>query len=413
MKMKVAFIGHRDLYFGAESVLFRVIRLLKAKDLIDPLVILPISIHNGFSKRCIAADIKYLKHLPYKLLNANAFRSALCLIFNSYALFKLFLCFRKQNVNLIYTNTSVNVIGPLLALLLNKPHFWHFHEQPTQGAFTWIPKVFYPLYRFLLLRKNNTLIFISNTQKKLWEKELGMPIPNSEIIYTPPEREFKLSGSVHERQGFDNGIPLLSTSLLPEVLNEWPLPGSAISSNAVVFGFLGSWTLSKNLALLLSSFAALMKAHPASALRLILMGEGEQELWLRAEVLRLGIREQVTFMPYSSVTEPFFAAIDIFVLPSFFESWGLVALEAIAAKKALIITANTSLTEILQAGKDCLVINPQQQQLLKEDSLYVAMEQLLLHPVKRNHLADHASSTLKQLQLHMKFEASMLSLFKW
>ncbi len=398
MKKKIAFIGHRDQYFGAESVLFRIMELLRNQHVAEAIVVLPNSLQDGFSKKCYPIYSEQLIYAPYKLLDGCFFRSTLCFIYNSFAITKLAFYFRKQHIALVYTNTCVNILGPLLAMVLNKTHFWHFHEQPTQTKFKWISPVFYPLYRFLLRRKNNTTIFISNTQKILWEMEFGIQILQHKVIYTPPETK---------------GAPaqiLRDGAVLGK--EERSLSASKIFSQTVTFGFLGSWTPSKNLALLLFSFAKLQGAHPKLPIRLILMGEGEEETNLNMLALKLGIQEQVIFMPHSFEVAPFFSILDVFVLPSLFESWGLVALEAIVARKALIMTVNSSLTEILTAGKDCLLINPLQENHLAADSLYSAMEQLLLNPSHRSSLEDHACSTLHQHQLQSRFETSLLSLFK-
>ena len=375
--LKVIFIGHRDLYFGAESVMLRIILLLKNKGIAEPLLVLPKSVDDGFSSHCKLIDIIPAKVVPYKLIGGSLFRSVLCLIYNTTALLKLGLYFRKKRGNVIYTNTSVNIIGPLLSWLLNLPHIWHFHEQPTPGKFKWIPSGLFPFFRFLINRKNTTVIFISRTQKSLWEREFGFQIKNSIVAYTPAAKMRETAASY------------------------------ILEKDTVTFGYLGSYTPSKNLLSLLSVYVKLKISYPELKTRMVFKGAGELESEIVSQINALGLQNNVTLFPHSTEVFPFFNQLDVFVLPSWFESWGLVALEAIEQRKALILTTHSGLTEILTNHTDCLYTDPQQ-----EDTLYKAMEYLLLHPEHRIDMANHAYHTLQGLNLETQFERAIVSLFK-
>ena len=393
--LKVIFIGHRDLYFGAESVMLRMIMLLKNKGIAEPLVVLPKSADDGFSAQCNLMDIKLLKVARYKLIGGSLFRSVLCLIYNTMALVKLGLYFRKIKGNVIYTNTSVNIIGPLLSWLFDLPHLWHFHEQPTPGKFKWIPSGLFPLFRFLINRKNTTIIFISRTQKSLWEEEFGFQVRHSIVIYTPAGKVGEPAASVPAAAiPFDSAFSEKITSAILE-------------KETVTFGHLGSWTPSKNLLSLLKVFARLKTDYPEFKTRMLLMGAGVLESEMLSQINALGLQNNVTLMPHSTAVFAFFNQIDVFVLPSWFESWGLAALEAIEHKKTLILTTHSGLTEILSPHTDCLYTDPQQ-----ESTLYKAMEYLLLHPEHRIAMANHAYHTVQGLNLHIKFDQAIVSLFK-
>jgi len=373
---KVVFVGHRNLYFGAESVLFRVLTYLDQQHLAEPVVVLPKSVDTDFSKQLKLAHLYAPLLYSYKLIGGGLVRCLLCLVYNTPAVISLYFTLRKQQITAVYTNTSVNIVGPLLALVLGKPHIWHFHEQPTAGSFCWIPTGLFPLYRFLISRKHTVIVFISQIQKELWEKEFGIVIPNYKIIYTPP-------------------------AWMPE-------PVEVIKSSATVtFGFLGSWTKSKNIHSLINCFSDLTQQYPERSFRLILMGGGEEELNIKKAIESKNLNNKVTLIPHSTKILPFFQSIDVFVLPSFFESWGLVALEAVSQRKAVILTANTGLTEVLKQNEDCIFVNP-----LNEKELYLAMEQLLLHPQFREKLAQNSFNTLKKLELFDQFENSIRSLFR-
>jgi len=372
---RVIFIGHRDLYFGAESVMYRIIGFLKKNQLAEPLVILPKSLHSGFREQLAREGISAAALLNYKLIGGGIFRCILCLVYNIPALMLLWFSYRRKNISTVYTNTSVNILGPMLAWALNKPHIWHFHEQPTGGVHRWIPKGLFPLYQFLINRKGNLIIFISRIQKELWEKEFGFSIRNYEIIYTPAVF-----------------LPLAKTD---------------VQQNGMVsFGFLGSFTQSKNLISLINSYARLKKQYPGLSSRLVLMGSGEHEPEIRKAIAAIQCREEIVILEHSPNVLPFFSMIDIFVLPSYFESWGLVVLEAISQKKACIVTSNTGLTEILKQDVDCIFVDP-----FDQGELYHAMEKLVSAPEYREQIQINSSHTLEKLRLSGRFEQSIRSLF--
>jgi len=373
---KVIFIGHRDLYFGAESVMFRIINFLKKNAVAEPIVVLPKSVHSGFSEQLGQEGMSAFAHLNYKLIGGGLIRCLICLLYNTPALLQLLLSLRKTKIDVVYTNTSVNIFGALLALALHKPHIWHFHEQPTGGSFKWIPTGLFPLYKFLINRKGTKVIFISCTQQGLWEKEFGFAINNFEIVYTPP---VYLPLSKADRQ----------------------------KSELVSFGFLGSFTESKNLLSLIDSYARLKRAYPKIATRLVLMGGGESEPSIRKAISALPGKEEIIIMQHSANVLPFYSMIDILILPSFFESWGLVVLEAISQQKASIVTSNTGLTEILKQNEDCIFVNP-----FDQEELYKAMEKLVLEPEYRENMKVNSFRTLEKLGLTGKFEVSIRLLFK-
>ncbi|WP_432712745.1 glycosyltransferase family 4 protein [Pedobacter sp.] len=396
--LKVVFVGHRDLYFGAESVLFRVMMIVKNKGIALPLLVLPISAAAGFRSQFKDPPNKNhqpqdIKRVHFKLLNGSLIRSIVCLIYQLPALVRLYIYYRKQQVDVIYTNTIVNTIGPLLALMLNKRHIWHLHEQPTPGKFKWLPRGLFPFYRFLLRQPQNTIIFVSRQQQSLWQNEFGCTFPNSKVIYTPPERIQTVPQDLIEQH--DD----LQERASAAASGEQTIPST------INYGFLGSFTASKNLDSLLRCFAQLQSNYPDQKCQLFLMGEGEMEANLKIQIKHLGLQNSVTLLPYSRQTNSFFTAITIFVLPSWFESWGLVALEAIAQQKNLILTQNTALTEVLDQ-RDCRFIDPEQ-----EVTLYAAMERLLIDPVLRSKLAKHAFQTLQRLNLAADFELAITTLF--
>ena len=80
--------------------------------------------------------------------------------------------------------------------------------------------------------------------------------------------------------------------------------------------------------------------------KLLLVGEGPELEKLEYRVKVLGIYDKVIFMGNSNEVNKILCYSDIFLLPSKTESFGLAALEAMAAKTAVISTNTGGLPEV-------------------------------------------------------------------
>lgn len=96
-----------------------------------------------------------------------------------------------------------------------------------------------------------------------------------------------------------------------------------------VIGNVGRLCYQKNQEFLLDIFAELKKQEPNS--KLLFVGEGELEGVLKQKARQLGVEDSVIFYGISQRIEQLFWAMDVFVFPSRFEGFGIVAVEAQAA----------------------------------------------------------------------------------
>ena len=102
---------------------------------------------------------------------------------------------------------------------------------------------------------------------------------------------------------------------------------SALGLTGRVLLFAGRFANQKNLFFLLGAFAA---ARKEEELTLVLVGSGPQEKALRAHTEKLGIAASVRFVPPCDPA-PYYAAADLFCLPSLYEGFPVVGVEAQAA----------------------------------------------------------------------------------
>ena len=102
---------------------------------------------------------------------------------------------------------------------------------------------------------------------------------------------------------------------------------SALGLSGRVLLFVGRFANQKNLFFLLEAFA---KARRAEPMTLVLVGGGAQEEALRNAARSRGIADSVRFVPPCDPA-PYYAAADVFCLPSLYEGFPVVGVEAQAA----------------------------------------------------------------------------------
>ena len=103
----------------------------------------------------------------------------------------------------------------------------------------------------------------------------------------------------------------------------------------------------KRLPDVIATFALIRKEIPAV---LILVGDGPTRLDAEADVQRRGLTEHVQFLGKMDTVAELLRSADLFLLPSESESFGLVALEAMACGVPVIASRIGGLPELLEDG---------------------------------------------------------------
>jgi glycosyltransferase involved in cell wall biosynthesis len=115
----------------------------------------------------------------------------------------------------------------------------------------------------------------------------------------------------------------------------------------------------KNLPYLLEAFHGLLRAVPDAVLWLA--GDGPMREALERQCRQLGIALQARFLGF--VDHPalagYYAACDVFVLPSLIETQGMAAMEAMWFGKPVILTSRiVSATELVEHGTSGYIVDP-------------------------------------------------------
>lgn len=135
---------------------------------------------------------------------------------------------------------------------------------------------------------------------------------------------------------------------------------SIFNNNEIVIGTIKRFKKYYGIEYLIDAFDLVCNKFPEKPLRLLLVGEGSETDSLKKMVNKKKINDKVTFtglVPYNEVVR-YHNMMDIEVIPSLRESFGVSVLEASSCGKPVIVTNVGGLPETVEEGKTGLIVEP-------------------------------------------------------
>lgn len=115
-----------------------------------------------------------------------------------------------------------------------------------------------------------------------------------------------------------------------------------------IVGTIGRLAFQKDYPTLLKAFSMFVKLKPNTLLLVVGSGPAEKKIKTFAEAIGLG--DKVIWIGRTSEIEQFLSVLDVFILTSIYEGFGLVLLEAIQAGIPIIAANNSAMPEVLGSG---------------------------------------------------------------
>jgi glycosyltransferase involved in cell wall biosynthesis len=238
------------------------------------------------------------------------------------ATFKIALYCKKNNINIIYSNTTGVLVGCLVAFILRKKHVFHIHEIIEK------PRILVQLISFLINTSSHKVIIISKAVADNWIKN-GVKEKLIEIVY--------------------NGQPDMgdytSQLDLKRDLN--------LSNDTLLITMIGRINLWKGQDYFLR-IAAQVLTKTNQKIHFVYCGDvypGYEFLYQKLATLteELGLQKQVTYLGYRTDITDILANTAIFVLPSITpEPFGMVIIEAMERGIPVVATAHGGPLEIVE-----------------------------------------------------------------
>jgi glycosyltransferase involved in cell wall biosynthesis len=173
------------------------------------------------------------------------------------------------------------------------------------------------------------------------------------VHVSPEEADHATRLGLHPRRSvvIPNGIPLVA---LPDRDVARDLLG--LRRTDEVIGFVGRLSAQKSVETLLEAFALVRLRRPGA--RLAIIGDGEERDRLEASSARLGVEAHVSWLG-KRAGQSAMPAFDVFALPSRYEGFPYVLLEALWAGVAAVATTGSCASVLLGDGR-CGVIVPRE-----------------------------------------------------
>ena len=107
----------------------------------------------------------------------------------------------------------------------------------------------------------------------------------------------------------------------------------------------------------------LIEAIPALApeipnVQVVIMGEGPMRPALERRTRELGVDRHVRLPGFHPDVQSFLCGLDVFVMPSLWEGFGLVLLEAMAAGRPIVASKVSAIPEVIEDGETGLLVPP-------------------------------------------------------
>jgi len=118
--------------------------------------------------------------------------------------------------------------------------------------------------------------------------------------------------------------------------------------------------------------------------KLLMVGDGPERDKAEKKAIELGIGEKVMFLGNTSELNKILCLSDLFLLPSETESFGLAALEAMAAKTPVISTNSGGLPEVNMNGKTGYLSNVGDTDEMSDNAIYILEDDNRLKEFKMN-----------------------------
>ncbi len=118
--------------------------------------------------------------------------------------------------------------------------------------------------------------------------------------------------------------------------------------------------------------------------KLLMVGDGPERLMAENLVNEFGLEDKVLFMGNSTEVEKILCYSDVFLLPSETESFGLAALEAMAASTAIISTNTGGLPEVNIHGETGYLSNLGDVDDMAKNAIKILKDDAILNQFKEN-----------------------------
>lgn len=238
---------------------------------------------------------------------------------------------RQKQIDAVYSNCTTVFDSAIAAKCCGVPHIWHIHEVLKQGS-RMKQLLPLPVMKRLIYHLSDRVVFESEASRRIFEEStLG---DRSSVVYNSVRVDDAL-----QSPGSDDSL----TCQLK------------LRTGDRLIGFVGQFIDRKNPLLLIDAVSRLRNKGDVKCL---FVGEGPLESAMVDRIRELDLKDVCFIVPFQPDIAPIMKVIDILVLPSREESFGLVLVEAAKFNKPSIACRSQGPCEIIVDGETGYLVAP-------------------------------------------------------
>jgi glycosyltransferase involved in cell wall biosynthesis len=356
----ILFVSHSAELNGAELTLLHLIEDLD-RTRFNPVLVIPGAGSLGEEAAGARAEVNTIA-LKWRLTEKrNVWKQPLSWVWNRPRIAQLEKVIRDRDIHLVFSNSAAAACGAEAALRSGRPHIWSIHE---------------------LLTGSNPLLYYFWGAKRLVRRIERMAC---RIIVNSSVTASSFSGSSKVRV-IRNGVRPQAEVLVEDLKRELNL------GDGPVLGVMGKLYREKGQKEAISALIELRKTH--HGIRLLLIG-GVSDARYRKEldglIVTEGLEESVFFLGQRRDGRRLMHVMDVLLVPSRVDSFGLAALDAMAAGTPVVALEAGGLPEIIRNEKNgCLIPD------LKPSSIASAVRKVLGNADFRDSLIQGGLKTARE-----------------
>jgi len=266
-------------------------------------------------------------------------------------IFRFARIFRKENVGVLISNLSADMKTASLA-----------------AKWTGVPKIIY---------RRGSAIAVENSRinRYFFRRVLTLIIANSQET---KRTILAKNGSLVP----EDKIKVIHNGIQASIFKRNIEPIYKAAEGEIVLGCAGRLSVEKGHALLLEMMQHLKEKEIRC--KLVLAGDGKLSEVLKSRARSMGVDHLVEFLGFVEHMPSFYNSIDIFLLPSKYEGFGYVLIEAMASMKPVVAFDVKSSREIVEHGRTGYLIPPNQVLDMADRVLELAADKALREKMGKN-----------------------------
>lgn len=355
MPIRVLFVSHDAAMFGAQRTLLTILTAID-RSMYSPMLVIPCEGALGLAAAELGIPVfverlvhwvpgLYLSSRRHRLRHLYHFLRTL--IPRSRTIERLIM---EHGVNLVYTNTITCVEGAIAAWRTRQPHVWHIHEPILRNS-ELTPLLPYRLYSMAVNFLSEAIIFCSKALARDYQELSG----KASIVY--------------------NGLPF------PPVRNRSAARAEImkkldISEGAKLVTIVGALHPRKDHSTFLAAAKLVSQSTENTVFLIVGAGYKSYTNLIKQRVSDLQLDSKVRLLGWwDGDIHNLLAAVDVLVISSEQESFGLTAIEALAMETPVVATRCGGPEEVVTDGSTGLLVPVKDSRAMAD-----AITRLLVNP---------------------------------